>query len=53
MQHAYGGPKATVETVEQLFNVPVDYYVKVNFKAFTDIVDSLGGIDFDVHLCDE
>ncbi|MBY0025838.1 LCP family protein [Priestia aryabhattai] len=46
--HAYGGPKATVETVEQLFNVPIDYYVKVNFKAFTDIVDSLGDIDFDV-----
>ncbi|TYR80139.1 LytR family transcriptional regulator [Priestia megaterium] len=46
--HAYGGPKATVETVEELFDVPVDYYVKLNFKAFTDIVDSLGGIDFDV-----
>lgn len=46
--HAYGGPKATVETVEELFDVPVDYYVKLNFQAFTEIVDSLGGIEFDV-----
>ncbi|WP_110112549.1 LCP family protein [Bacillus sp. CGMCC 1.16541] len=46
--HAYGGTKATIETVEYLFDVPVDYYVKVNFKAFIDIVDALGGIKFDV-----
>ncbi|MBM7703969.1 LCP family protein [Metabacillus iocasae] len=46
--HAYGGTKATIETVEHLFDVPVDYYVKLNFKAFIDIVDALGGIEFDV-----
>ncbi|MEF3331145.1 LCP family protein [Oceanobacillus oncorhynchi] len=46
--HAYGGPKATIETVENLMDIPVDYYVRVNFHAFVDVVDAIGGIDVDV-----
>jgi len=46
--HAYGGPKATIETVENLFDLPVDYFVKINFNAFIDVVDALGGIEYDV-----
>jgi polyisoprenyl-teichoic acid--peptidoglycan teichoic acid transferase len=46
--HAFGGPKATIETVEELFNIPVDYYVKMNFHAFIDVVDALNGIKVDV-----
>lgn len=46
--HAYGGVKGTVETVEQLFNIKIDYYVKMNFYAFMDIVDALGGIEVEV-----
>ncbi|GIO26927.1 LCP family protein [Ornithinibacillus bavariensis] len=46
--HFYGGPKATIEAVENFMNVPVDYYVRFNFEAFIEIIDSLGGIYFDV-----
>lgn len=46
--HAYGGPSSTIETVENLLDIPIDYYVKVNFNAFIDIVDTLGGIDVEV-----
>ncbi|PAV31290.1 transcriptional regulator [Virgibacillus profundi] len=46
--HAYGGPKASVETVENLLDIPVDYYVKVNFDAFIDVVDAVNGITVDV-----
>ncbi|MDQ0244779.1 LCP family protein required for cell wall assembly [Bacillus fengqiuensis] len=46
--HVKGGTLCTIETVEKLFDVPVDYYVKVNFNAFIEVVDSLGGIEFDV-----
>ncbi|WP_019415431.1 LCP family protein [Paenisporosarcina sp. TG20] len=42
--HAFGGTKASIETVEQLLEVPVDYYVKMNFVAFIDVIDALGGI---------
>ncbi|WP_026694336.1 LCP family protein [Peribacillus kribbensis] len=46
--HAIGGTKATVDTVEELMHVPVDYYVKMNFNAFMDVVDALNGIKVDV-----
>ncbi|WP_404455533.1 LCP family protein [Oceanobacillus kapialis] len=46
--HAYGGPQATIETVENLLEIPIDYYVKVNFHAFVDVVDALGGITAEV-----
>lgn len=48
--HAFGGTLATVETVEELFDIPIDYYVRMNFDAFVDIVDALGGIDVDVDI---
>ncbi|RRN74896.1 LytR family transcriptional regulator [Peribacillus simplex] len=46
--HAAGGPKATMDTVEELLDIPVDYYVRMNFNAFIDVVDSLDGIKVDV-----
>lgn len=48
--HAFGGTLATVETVEEMFDIPVDYYVRMNFDAFVEIVDALGGIDVDVDI---
>ncbi|RIJ65039.1 LCP family protein [Rummeliibacillus sp. POC4] len=46
--HAYGGTQATIDTVENLLNVPVDYYYRLNFDAFIEIVDALGGIKVNV-----
>ncbi|MCT1579233.1 LCP family protein [Oceanobacillus kimchii] len=46
--HAFGGTTGTIETVESLLDIPVDYYVKLNFEAFIDVVDSLGGIKAEV-----
>lgn len=46
--HAFGGTKAAIETVENLFDIPVDYYLKVNFEAFIDVVDAIDGITVDV-----
>ncbi|MDN3019017.1 LCP family protein [Paenibacillus sp. BSR1-1] len=46
--HAYGGPKYTIDTVQELLDIPIDYYVKVNFYAFIDVVNALDGIDVDV-----
>ncbi|WP_042221501.1 LCP family protein [Oceanobacillus manasiensis] len=46
--HAYGGPQASIETVENLLDIPIDYYVKVNFHAFVDVVDALGGVTAEV-----
>ena len=46
--HAYGGTLASIETVEELFDIPVDYYLRLNFNAFIEIVDALGGIEAEV-----
>jgi len=46
--HAHGGTTAAIDTVENLFELPVDYYVKLNFEAFIDVIDTLNGIEMDV-----
>lgn len=42
------GTKASIETVQQLFDIPIDYYVQLNFEAFIDVIDAIGGISMDV-----
>ena len=38
------GVNETVSTVENLLDMNIDYYVKVNFTTVTKLVDALGGI---------
>ncbi|WP_349408649.1 LCP family protein [Pseudalkalibacillus sp. SCS-8] len=46
--HAFGGVDLAVQSVENLFGVPVDHYVRLDFRAFIEIVDALGGVEVDV-----
>ncbi len=46
--HAFGGTRGTIDAVEDTLDIPIDYYVKMNFNAFIDVVDALGGIDTEV-----
>lgn len=46
--HAFGGTHAAIETVEELLDIPIDYYVKMNFNAFIEVVDAIGGIKVEV-----
>ncbi|MGY4688904.1 LCP family protein [Salibacterium sp. K-3] len=46
--HAFGGTDLAVETVENTFDIPVDYYVKLNFEAFIEIINALNGVEVDV-----
>lgn len=48
--YAFDGIDGTVEAVEALFDIPVDFYIEFNFEAFMEIVDSLGGIEVDVPI---
>jgi LCP family protein required for cell wall assembly len=43
-----GGPALLRDTVSDLLGYPIDYYVRVNFDGFRQIVDLIGGIDIDV-----
>ena len=39
------GIDASIDTLEQLYDIDIDYYLRVNFTGFMDIVDALGGVD--------
>src|SRR5699024_9999689 len=46
--HAMGEVDLAVDAVEDTLDIPIDYYARVNFDAFMDVIDVLDGIDFDV-----
>lgn len=46
--YAYGGHELTKKAVEQLLDVPIDYYILIDIHAFERIIDALDGIDIDV-----
>ncbi|MGI5880619.1 MAG: LCP family protein [Syntrophomonadaceae bacterium] len=43
-----GGPQYAVKVTEGLLDTKIDYYVKIDFKGFEKIVDTLGGVTVDV-----
>lgn len=42
--YAFGGIEMSMETVENLLDIPLDYVVQVNMDSFKDIVNAVGGI---------
>ena len=38
------GPQCTMNTLEELFDIPIHYYVRVTFTSVVDIVDAIGGV---------
>lgn len=45
---AWYGESCMMSTIENMFDIDIDYYVKINFAGVVKIVDTLGGIDVDV-----
>ncbi|CAN5712167.1 hypothetical protein BH20ACT2_BH20ACT2_14160 [soil metagenome] len=39
-----GGQGALIETVEESLGIPINHYVQVDFLAFRELVDAIGGI---------
>ena len=46
--YAYGGIELTKQTVEDLLQVPIDYYAVTNFAGFEQVVEILGGVTLNV-----
>mgnify|MGYP002757867571 FL=1 len=42
--YAFGGTSMAVNTVQKLFDIPIDYYVSINMEGLEQIVDALNGI---------
>ncbi len=49
---AYGND-CMINTIENYFDVDIDYYAKINFKGLVKLVDAVGGVEVDVpkRLC--
>lgn len=43
-----GGPALLDQTFRNTLNVPVDHYVRVDFRGFARLIDEVGGITVDV-----
>ena len=49
---AYGND-CMINTIQEYFDVDIDYYAKINFKGLVKLVDAVGGVEVDVpkELC--
>lgn len=43
--YAFGGVKESIKTVQQHFNIPIDYYVLVNMGGLEKAINQVGGVD--------
>lgn len=44
----HGGTEKALEVVSNFLEVPINYYVKTNFKGFKNFIDTIGGVD--IHI---
>lgn len=42
------GTDCMMQTIENYFDINIDYYAKINFKGLVHLVDAIGGIDVEV-----
>jgi LCP family protein required for cell wall assembly len=43
-----GGPGLAIQTVEKLLGMEIDYYAQIDFTAFENFIDEIGGVELDV-----
>ncbi len=46
--YAFGGAELLMETIEANFDVEVNRYAQVNFQAFANLVDAVGGVELEL-----
>lgn len=46
--HAYGGANLAMTAVGDLLDLPIHFYVSIDFEGFIALVDAIGGIEFEV-----
>jgi len=44
-QQAGTGTRAVIQTIQVNFDVEMDYYVRIRFEGFREIVNAMGGVD--------
>ncbi len=44
----YGGAEMMMQAISNSLKIDVKYYVRVNFNTFTQLIDSVGGVDIEL-----
>lgn len=45
--YTMGGPRLTMQLIEQRFQLPIDFYATMEFNGLVDLVNAVGGITVD------
>ena len=45
---AWQGESCMIDTIENLLDIEINYFVKINFKGVVNLVDAVGGVEVDV-----
>ena len=45
-----GGPQLTIQTVEHLTGIHLDFYVLTSFQGLPAIIDAIGGVTVNVPI---
>lgn len=45
---AWYGESCMISTIQNFTGIPIDYFIKINFKGVVKLVDTLGGVKVDV-----
>lgn len=44
------GIDTSIATLEELYDIDIDFYIRINFTSFINIVDALGGVTIDSEI---
>lgn len=45
----WGGVQSSIASIEDKFDIDINYYAKLNFNGITELVDALGGVEVNSH----
>ena len=45
----WGGVQSSIVSIEDKFDIDINYYAKLNFNGITELVDALGGVEVNSH----
>jgi len=50
-----GGTSCVINTIQNFFDIKIDYFAKINFTGVVELVDAVGGVEIDVPypLCEQ
>jgi LCP family protein required for cell wall assembly len=43
--HAHGGAKLAIQTISEFLDIPIHYYISLNYDGFTKIINEIGGVE--------